>query len=110
MNTPNLISWSVTKDCLILTYSLNGKEINAIVEPYTVSTYLVDLEVANDRAVMLGKLAINYRNTWMEWKQFIVEARVVIEYRMQDILERHCQTEIIKSALHTHGNCNYSFN
>lgn len=110
MNTPNLISWSVTKDCLILTYLLNDKEINAMVEPYTVSTYLVDLEIANDRAVIFGKLAINYRNTWMEWKQFIVEARVILDYRMEDILKRHVQTELIKSAFRTHGNCNYSFN
>lgn len=104
MNNPKLISFSINKDFLTITYSLNGKEIHALIPPFTASTYFVDLGIAQGRGKPLGKLSLLLRNTWMEWRQFIIEAGIVIEYRMPEILERHHNVEALKHVHYTINN------
>lgn len=90
------ISYSISKDSLIITYIANGHEITDPIGTYEAATYFVDCGIAKDRAMILGHLAISYKNTWITWRDFIIEARTEISDRIEDILARHFCTEILK--------------
>jgi hypothetical protein len=90
--TPKLITYSISKDSLIIEYSIDSKEIIAIIEPYTASTYFIDCGIAQGRDKNSICTVIKYQDQWLTWREFIIEARFKISEAIEEILIRHIQT------------------
>lgn len=102
------LSFSISKDCVILTYLWDAQEVTAVIEPYTFATYLSDLKIVNDRMNdSLQKLHIDFNGEWMTWREFIIESqtrRIYTNELLQRITERHHETESIKNAYYALNN------
>jgi hypothetical protein len=108
-----LISFSISKDCVIITYSLDGKEINAIIEPFSFCTHLKDLNVIENRKMVGDTLMVSYLGGWIQWRMFVCDSQMDCVYTdgfLQVLLERHLDTEMFKELHHASGNCKFSFN
>lgn len=106
---PQLISFSLQKESVIITYLQDGNEINAFIEPYQFCTYLVDLEVINDRGRFRGETIFNYSNSgnWYSWETLISTPNMIAKFTnelMTKVLIRHIETENIKTLFLTLNN------
>lgn len=74
-------------------------EINAMIDPFSLSTYLCDLSWINDRQLVDNKLFIEYGEKWYTWREFLIKVtQQWFAVRMGRILHRHLETEEIKNA------------
>lgn len=109
-----LIAFSISKSSVILEYSKDGKELIAIIEPYLFATYLVDLGVISDRVINSGgTLMVAYLGGWITFRMFVFDSQIDGIYTpllLDGILERHEDSEFLKTVFHTNGNDNFSFN
>jgi hypothetical protein len=112
MNTPKITAFTVTKTAIIISYQLDGvNEISAIIEPFVICTYLVDLHhkevmtAISDRQILNENLYVEYQGKWHEWRGFLNNVtQEWWEVRGNRILERHLSTEAIKTYFFTTHN------
>lgn len=91
------ISYSITKNCVILTYLVNGIEINALIEPFQFCAYLRDLNLIE--GITRG-LLVHYNCHWLTWLEFMVESSIMKLFTdevMQAITEHHHESEAKKA-------------
>jgi hypothetical protein len=109
-----LIAFSISKSSIVLEYTKDGKELIAIIEPYLFATYLVDLGVISDRIIdSRGILLVGYLGGWITFRMFVFDSQMDAIYTpllLDGILERHEDSEFLKTVFHTNGNDNFSFN
>jgi hypothetical protein len=109
-----LIAFSISKSSIILEYSKDGKELIAIIEPYLFATYLVDLGIISDRVINSGgTLMVAYLGGWITFRMFVFDSQMDGIYTpvlLDGILERHEDSEFLKTVFHSNGNTNFSFN
>jgi hypothetical protein len=109
-----LIAFSISKSSIILEYKQEDKEVISIIEPYLFCTYLVDLNVIGDRIINSGNtLMVTYLGGWITFAMFVFDSQTDCIYTpalLDAILERHSETEFLKTVFDTKGNANFSYN
>jgi hypothetical protein len=110
-----LIAFSISKSSIILEYSKDGKELIAIIEPYLFATYLVDLGIISrpGNKFRQDTLMVAYLGGWITFRMFVFDSQMDGIYTpllLDGILERHDDSEFLKTVFHTNGNTNFSFN
>lgn len=118
---PKYKHFSINKESVILEYEHEGKEVIAVIEPYAFCTYLCDLKILFDRNHFKPYISrddeilrVYYTEWfWVSWSKFITDfqlAKLFTDELLQQITNRHFQTEILESVFHTNGNARFSYN
>lgn len=107
-------AFSITTDGVLLTYKQDGNEITAIIDPFLFCTYLCGLKMIQGRKETIRKeVIVNYLNEWITWRDFVISSQVHNIYtleNLEDILETHIDTEILKGVYYSISNHGFALN